>query len=169
DIVFHADIVGAAFTVIKAEGKEVPNETVKEAAEFSAANSKAWAKGLGKISVFCLPREKYVKEAGMAKGTFGARGERMWFRDLELKVAIGVKVEEEAIVVYGPVMSVRKNSEYFVTIKPGFKKSLELARDIKNRIMIKARPEDKYKIDAIPMEDFEKAIPGGMGDVVEFS
>ncbi len=169
DIVFHADIKGAAFTVIKAEGKEVPNETVKEASEFSAANSKAWAKGLGKVSVFCLPREKYAKEAGMPKGTFSARGERMWFRDLELKVAIGVKVEEEAIVVYGPVMSVRKNSDYFVTIKPGFKKSLELARDIKNKIMIKARPEDKYKIDAIPMEDFEKAIPGGMGDVVEFS
>jgi len=169
--IFHADIQGAAFVVVKKDKKrEISDEARKEAAEFAAANSKAWARGLGKIDIFSVPRSQASKPGGLPKGSFVITGEREWYRDVELKVSVGVKVEEnEASVIAGPVMAVRKNSAYFVTIKPGFKKSLELARLIKNKIMIKARPEDRSLIDRIPMEEFEKVIPSGTGEVVEYA
>jgi predicted ribosome quality control (RQC) complex YloA/Tae2 family protein len=168
DVVYHADIPGAAFVVIKAEGKDVPNETMKEAAEFGAANSKAWSRGLGKIDMFCVAREQVSKPGGLPKGSWVVSGERLWFKGLELKQSIGVKMEAGAArVIYGPVMAMRKNSDYFVTIRPGSKKSLELARDIKKALLIKAKPEDKELIEQVLVEDIEKAIPGGLGDIVE--
>ncbi|MBU0899002.1 MAG: NFACT family protein [Nanoarchaeota archaeon] len=174
DLVFHADIVGAAFTVIKADGNQIPVETVKEAAEFAAAHSKAWARGLGTIDVFYVPRTQVSKSPPsgtyLPKGSFMIDGEREWFRDIEVKLAIGIQIDrEENIykVISGPVISVRKNSNYFVTIRPGFKKALDLARTIRNKLLIKCKPEDRVHIETIPLEEFEKMIPGGMGDVVE--
>jgi len=170
DYIFHSDIQGAAFVAIISDGKPVGRDAMKEAAEFAAANSKAWGKGLGKISVFSVQRSQAVKEPGMEKGSYAIRGDRIWFKDQELKLAIGVKVDkkkEEAIVVYGPVMAIRKNGDYFVTIKPGFTRAPQLAQQIKRNILIKARPDDKFLIETIPIEDFEAAIPAGMGDVVD--
>jgi len=175
DVVFHADIQGAAFVVIKSQGIEVTDETKKEAAEFSAANSKAWSRGLGTIDIFSTTRRMVSKTApsgqNLPKGSFMINGEREWFRNLELKLAVGVKVnpdDNEADVVSGPVMATKKNSDYFVTIKPGFKKSLELATAVKNKILIKSRPEHKYLIEKIPLEDIQVRIPSGMGDVVQY-
>jgi predicted ribosome quality control (RQC) complex YloA/Tae2 family protein len=169
DWVFHADIPGAAFVIIRSEGKEVPESTVKEGSEFSAANSKAWSRGLGEVDVFGVKRRQVSKPGGLAKGAWVVSGERVWFRKMALKIAVGVKVEEEgAKVVYGPVMPTKKNTNYFVTVEPGGRISSELARTIKNKILIKANPEHKSRIESVSIEDIEKAIPSGTGDVVEF-
>jgi len=182
DLVFHADIPGAAFVVIKKIGEdlspldieEIPNDTRKEAAEFAAANSKAWSKGLGAVDIFSVPANRVTKTPPsgqyLSKGSFMIEGEREWYRSMELKLCIGIKLDREmgtAHVISGPLMAVRKNSDYFVTIKPGFKKAMELARVIRNRILIKARPEDKYLIEKISMDDIQRVIPAGMGEVVE--
>jgi predicted ribosome quality control (RQC) complex YloA/Tae2 family protein len=174
DIVLHADIQGAAFVVVKTQGLEVPDDTRKEAAEFAAANSKAWSRGLGTVDIFSVPGERVSKTPPsgeyLPKGSFMVHGEREWFRNLELKLAVGVKVEREAGMaraVSGPVMAVRKSSEYFVTLKPGFKKSLELARAIKNKILVKARPDDRFLIEKLPLEDLQVMVPSGMADIVE--
>lgn len=174
DIVFHADIPGAAFVVIKSQGMEVTDVTKREAAEFSAANSKAWSRGLGTIDIFSVPRSKVSKSPPsgqyLPKGSFMVEGEREWYRNLELKLAVGVRVDgeaNEARVVSGPVMAVRKHSDYFITLKPGLRKSLELARLMKNKILVKARPDDRYLIEQVPLEEFQVVVPSGMADVVE--
>ncbi len=169
--IFHADIQGAAFVLIKKDKKrEISDEARKEAAEFAAANSKAWSRGLGKIDIYSVPRSQATKPGGLPKGSFVITGERTWYRDLELKLSVGVKMEkDEAHVTSGPVMAVRKNSTYFVTIKPGFRESGELAKLIKNKILIKASPEDRALIEGVPLEEFEKVIPGGTGEVVDFA
>jgi predicted ribosome quality control (RQC) complex YloA/Tae2 family protein len=170
DWVYHADIPGAAFVVIRGEGKEVPEQTKKEAADFAAANSKAWSRGLGTVDVFCAPRSRVSKPGGMPRGSWVYSGEREWFRKLELKLSVGVKIEgEKSRVICGPVMAVRNRSDYFVTIKPGGRQSLDLARVIKNKILIKAKPEDKPWIEGIDVTEFEKAVPGGTGDIVEYT
>jgi predicted ribosome quality control (RQC) complex YloA/Tae2 family protein len=172
DLVFHADIPGAAFVVIKTQGMDIPDETRKEAAEFSAANSKAWNRGLGTIDIFSVPRSQVTKgDMSLPKGSFLVQGERTWYRNLELKLSVGVRLHREperAEVIAGPVMAVRKNSSYFVTIKPGFKKSLELARTIKNKLLIKSRPEDKVMIENLSLDDFQRVMPAGMGEVTEY-
>lgn len=167
--VFHADIPGAAFVVIKNEkDKKITEITMKEAAEFAAANSKAWARGLGTVDIFSVKRKQLSKpEGSLPKGAFVVSGERIWYRKLELKLSIGVKIMDgEAIVIAGPVMAVRKQTPYFITIQPGFKKAGELVREIKNKILMKAKPEEKYLIEKIKNSEFEKVIPAGMGEIV---
>ena len=177
DLVFHADIHGAAFVVAKKpKDSEISDETKKEAAEFAAAHCKAWGRGRGNVDVYAVKPEQVSKAPpsgqSLPKGSFMIYGEREWFRNVELKLAIGVKIDKEsgeAQVLSGPVMSLRKHADYFVTIKPGFKKSLELSRTIKNKILIKANPEDKFLIEKIPLDEFQKVVPSGMGEVVEYS
>ncbi len=175
DLVFHADIPGAAFVIIKSEGHDIPEETKKEAAEFAAANSKAWARGMGNVDIFSVTPDQVSKTPPsgqyLPKGSFMIHGERVWYRDMELKLSVGVKIDREervAKVMAGPVMSIRKNSDYFVTVRPGFKKSMELAKNIKSKILIKAKPEDKSLIEQIPLDEFQVIIPSGMGDVMEY-
>ena len=170
DVLFHADIHGAAFVLIKNQGKPIDQITIKEASEFSAANSKAWTKNIGSVDVFSFKPEQATKPVHLPKGSFVIEGPREWFKDLELKLSIGVKIDKEkneAKIISGPVMSVRSYSNYFVTIKPGYKESLDLAREIKNKILLKSKPEDKFLIDKIPLEDIQRCIPSGKGDIEE--
>ena len=52
DIVFHAEIVGSPFAVIKTGGKDPGHQTLKEASEFAAAFSRAWREKMGSIDVY---------------------------------------------------------------------------------------------------------------------
>ncbi len=171
DFLFHADIPGAAFVLVKSDGKPIDEVTMKEAAEFSAASSKAWVRGIGNVDVYAFRPEQATKPDGsLGKGSFVIEGQRIWFRGMALRVSIGIKIEREknmVKVISGPVMSVRKHSNYFVTVHPGSNDSLGLAREIKNKIMVKSRPEDRYFIDRIPVGDIQIHIPSGKGDIVE--
>jgi len=174
DLVFHSDIQGAAFVIIKSGGKTVPQETIKEASEFAAAHSKAWAKGLGKVDVFAAKPNQVSKanEQGVnaPKGAFFISGERSWFRDVLIKLAIGVWINREegwAKVIAGPLMPVRKLAKYFVTLRPGFTRPPELAASIKRNLLMKATPDDKFMMEQVPLEDFQGQIPSGQSDMIE--
>lgn len=173
DLVFHSDIEGAPFVVIKSGESEISEYAKKEAAEFAAAYSKAWSAGLVNVDVYAVRPEQVSKQPPtgeyLPKGAFMIYGQREWFRDVELKIAIGVRAEGESFeVVAGPVMPIRKQTKYFVTIKPGEKDASELAKEIKNKILIKASPEDKVWIERISLDDFQKFIPAGKGEIVEY-
>ncbi len=175
DMVFHSEIQGAPFVVIKSGEKDISEDAKKEAAEFAAAYSKAWGSGLATVDVYAVKPEQVSKQPPtgeyLPKGSFMVYGQREWFRDVELKIAIGVKVDkdnESFDVLAGPVMPIRRQTNYFVTIKPGDKEAEELAREMKNKILIKATPEDKVWIEKIPLDEFQKFIPGGKGEIIEY-
>lgn len=175
DMVFHSDIQGAPFVLIKSGEAEISLDAKKEAAEFAAAYSKAWASGLATVDVYAVKPDQVSKQPPtgeyLPKGAFMVYGQREWFRDVELKIAIGVKIDKDSEsfdVLAGPVMPIRKQTSYFITVKPGDKEASELAREMKNKIMIKASPEDKVWLEKIPLDDFQKFIPGGKGEIVEY-
>ncbi len=173
DLVFHSEIQGAPFVVIKSSEKEISEDAKKEAAEFAAAYSKAWSSGLATVDVYSIKPDQVSKQPPtgeyLPKGAFMVYGKREWFRDVELKVAIGVKMENESFdVLAGPVMPIRKQTNYFVTVKPGDKETQDLATEMKNKILIKATPEDKIWIEKIPLDEFQKFIPGGKGEIIEY-
>ncbi len=185
DMVFHTDIQGSAFVVVKTkvpkgtkftglnEGDRIPLEVKKEASEVAAACSKAWSKGLGNIDVYGVSPDQVSKSppsgTSLPKGSFMIYGEREWFRDVEVKMGIGVLVDrkmQKAEAIAGPVMALRTYAKYFVTVKPGDVPSSELAKEIKNRLSYKASPEDRPFIDQIGIDSFQNAIPGATGQLV---
>jgi predicted ribosome quality control (RQC) complex YloA/Tae2 family protein len=185
DLVFHTDIHGSSFVVIKAktekgtkfagvqEGGTLPPEVKKEASEIAAACSNAWSQGLGAIDVYAVKPDQVSKTppsgTSLPKGSFMIYGQREWFHDVEVKMAIGVLVEratQRAEAMAGPVMAVRTYCKYFVTVRPGATPATELAKHVRDRLGYKASPEDRVLIEAIPLESIERLIPSGTGMLV---
>lgn len=116
DIVFHADITGSPFVVIKnPQKKKIPETTIKEAAEFCACYSKAWKIGIQADVYYVLP-EQVKKEAGLQKGSFMVYGKREWLRRLDMSLAIGVF---DGRIIYGPVSAVKSRTKKYIVITFG--------------------------------------------------
>ncbi|HIQ49950.1 MAG TPA: fibronectin-binding domain-containing protein [Nanoarchaeota archaeon] len=169
DIVLHADIHGAPLTIVKAQGRKITPLAVREAAEIAAAYSSAWKLKLGSVDVYWVYPEQVSKTppAGqyLPKGAFMIYGQKNYLRKTEVKISIGVILNEEPKVYAGSVLGARAHCKYFLTIFPGDIPKNELAKKIKLKLMQKALPEDKVLIEAIPDEEFLKVIPGS-GNII---
>lgn len=175
DIAFHADIQGAGLVVVKSAGKPITPEAKREAAEFAAVHSKAWKAGIGNVNVYAVRPEQMGKKDPeghpLPKGAFSLTGEREWFRDIELKLALGARIDRaagKAELIYGPVISVRRHASYFTTIKPGSVEAIELAGMVRKRLLLKSSFEDKPLVEAITPEEIQNAIPSGVGTIIDF-
>ncbi|MBI5635429.1 DUF814 domain-containing protein [Candidatus Micrarchaeota archaeon] len=90
DLFLHADVHGAAATIIK-NGVEASEQARKEAAQFALSYSSAWKAGLKAGDVFAVPKtqvSKYSHGEFVAKGAFMILGKKQWFRNLELKLVL---------------------------------------------------------------------------------
>ncbi len=93
DLFFHADIRGAAATILKG-GAEAGEEEKKEAAAIAACYSKAWGRGLAAVDTYAVRKGQLSKHATggfVGAGGFAISGEREWFRNTKLVLAIGIE------------------------------------------------------------------------------
>ncbi|MEM5777640.1 MAG: NFACT family protein [Candidatus Aenigmatarchaeota archaeon] len=116
DLVFHTDITGSPFVIIKnPDKKKIPETTIREAAEFCACYSKAWKIGIQADVYYILP-EQVKKEGGLPKGSFMIYGKREWIRRIDLLLAIGVY---NGKIIYGPISSVKVKTKKYIVITVG--------------------------------------------------
>lgn len=137
DLVFHTEMAGSPFVVIKTEGKAVGDETIEEAAQFTASFSKAWKAGFPASEVFLVKPEQVSKEANageyMTKGAFMIRGKKD-FIGTKLGIAIG---NYNNSVMVGPLSAIKKHCKNYVVIKQSQdtkSKTSDLAKKIKHKI-----------------------------------
>ena len=142
DIVFHTDMAGSPFFVIKTDGKKPGEKTMNETAQATASYAKAWDKGLTMLEVFYVNPDQVSKEAQsgefMAKGSFMIRGKTNYLQP-ELRIAIGIK---EGEIIGGPVEAVKSNAEKYVGIVPGNEKSSDMAKKIKKELGFEGSLDD---------------------------
>ena len=123
DIVFHTQTPGAPLTVIKTGGEEVPESTLQEVAQFAVSYSSLWKSGQFSGDCYWIKAEQVTKtpESGeyIKKGGFIIRGERNYFKDVPLGVAVGLELKGETRVIGGPVSAVRKHGDYILELTPG--------------------------------------------------
>lgn len=172
DFVFHTDIQGASFTVIKSEGKQITKTAKDEAASFAAAQSKAWARNLGAVDVYGITPKQVIKASpdgiNLPKGSFYIEGERLWYYNTKVEIAIGFWQNPDTgrkEAISGPKSSVKSRTKYYVIIRPGSKDATDLTKEIKAKIVPKAKPDDRKWIDRINSEEIRRLIPGGTGDI----
>ena len=123
DIVFHTQTPGAPLTIVKTTGEEVPESTLREAAQFAVSYSSLWKGGHFSGDCYWVRSEQVTKtpESGeyVRKGAFIIRGERNYFRDVPLSIAVGLELKNETRVIGGPSFAVRKHGDYILEIVPG--------------------------------------------------
>ena len=123
DFVFHTQHPGAPLTVVKSEGKEVPETTLQEAATFAVSHSSLWKGKSASGDCYMVKGDQVSKtpETGeyVPKGSFIIRGERRYFEDVTLELAVGLEFKPETRVIGGPISAVTANGSYICEIAPG--------------------------------------------------
>ena len=154
----HADIHGAPSVVVRTED-ECGEQSLKEAGQFSLCMSKAWAADIGSGAAYWVTPEQVSKtpQAGefLAKGAFVIRGKRNYFKDLELKLAVGeIRYEGIEKLVCAPVESVKAFTGRYVIIMPGKRRKEDVAREI-------------AKLFDWPIDSVVSILPPGPAEIVE--
>ena len=168
DVVFHADIQGAPFVLIKTEGKVPPERTLRESAQLAASYSRAWKEMLTAVDVYWISPQQVDKSPPsgqyLKKGSFMIQGSKNYVRNVPLKIAIGIKIEEgRLVVVGGPPQAISKQTNIYVEMVPGEQKSGKLARRIQHQLARKASKFLQKKISEISLEEIQRFIPLGRG------
>jgi predicted ribosome quality control (RQC) complex YloA/Tae2 family protein len=168
DIVFHAEIVGAPFVLIKTEGKTAPEQTINEAAQLAASYSRGWREMLSAINVYWIHPDQVSKSPpsgqSLPKGSFMIRGTKNFVRGVPLQVAVGVKTDDDAIMVIGgPAGAIAHQTSAYVEIVPGDQKSAQIAKKIRHLLSTKVSEDLKRSVTAVPIEEIQRFIPLGRG------
>ncbi len=169
DIVFHADIVGAPFVLIKTEGKTSTEQSLNEAAQFAASYSRAWKEMLGTVNVFWVNPQQVSKSPPsgqyLKKGAFMIHGTKNYIRNVPLTITIGVQIEDHAQIIGGPPEAISKHTKSYVEIVPGEHKSSQLAKQIRRILAEKTSKDKRKQILEVPLEEIQAFIPSGRGSI----
>jgi predicted ribosome quality control (RQC) complex YloA/Tae2 family protein len=153
DLVFHTDITGSPFVLIKnPDKKEIPEQTIKEAAEFCGSYSKAWKIGVAAVDVYYIKPDQVKKEGGLPTGSFMIYGKREWIRRIPVRIVVGTKDDK---LYFGPESAVKKNVTNFVLVVPGDYTAHEISKEIQKRLKTN-----------INIEKIERIIPYGRGKLI---
>lgn len=172
DPVFHADIAGAPFVVVKTESRIPGDATLREAGEFAAAFSRAWREGAAAVDVYWVKPNQLSKSGPSGEyvphGAFAVSGKRNWLRSVPLRVAVGV-VEEagKAEFVGGPLGAVKAKTNAYVTIAPGDFSGKEFLKQVLQALMAKLSKEQREKIGKVSIEQIREFVPYGKGALVK--
>ncbi|MBI1970278.1 DUF814 domain-containing protein [Candidatus Woesearchaeota archaeon] len=154
DVVFHTDMAGSPFFVVKTNGKKPGQQTLQEVANATFIFSRAFKLGLGTTSVFYVLPGQVSKEPNpgeyLPKGAFVIRGKTTY---LPPSFDLAVGVTEHGAVMAGPASAVKKNCAKQVTLFPGKEKTSDVAKKIKKALgthdldeVIRALPPGSVRI-----------------------
>ena len=171
DAVFHADVAGAPFVVIKAEGKAPSEQALREAGEFAAAFSRAWREGAGSADVYWTKLSQLSKSGPSGEyvphGAFAVSGKRNWMRNVPLKLAIGVIGNGKTSFTGGPVEAVKAKTKAYVTIMPGDLAGKDFLKRILQALMVKLPKEQREKAGKTSVEQVRGFVPYTKGRLVK--
>jgi predicted ribosome quality control (RQC) complex YloA/Tae2 family protein len=170
DSVFHAEITGAPFVVIKAEGRPITDQALKEAGEYAAAFCRAWRENVGSTDVYWVKVDQLSKSGpsgeSVPHGAFFVVGKRNWMRNTSLKTAVGVVVNEEsACFIGGSVDAVCAKAKSYVILVPGDHQGKNLLTMVLKTLMLKLSKEDKEKLGKTSLEQIREFIPYTQGTI----
>jgi predicted ribosome quality control (RQC) complex YloA/Tae2 family protein len=154
DLVFHTELPGSPFFVIKSEGKNPGEETKNETAIATASYSKAWKLGMTFSEVFMVKPDQLSKDISLPKGSFMIKGKKTQFTSV-LEIAIGLL--DSGKVIGGPVESVKSQCKEFAVIKQGKEKASDLAKQIAKKLGIRNKQDDIIRF-----------IPSGTSNIERF-
>lgn len=131
DLVFHTELAGSPFFVVKSNGKPVGNATIQEAAIATAGYSKAWKAGMQSIDVYWVKPDQISKEAKageyLTKGAFIITGKKNF---IPVKVELAIGITAEGRMMGGPSAAIAKNCLKSAKLLQGDNKPSDAAKKI---------------------------------------
>ncbi|MCL4326022.1 MAG: NFACT family protein [Candidatus Thermoplasmatota archaeon] len=135
DLFIHADIHGAAVTIVKSNNTIISEKSIYEACQFSICYSRAWAVKHVSADAFWVTPEQVSKSAPtgeyIAKGSWIIYGNKNYIYKIPLEMAIFIDDFDNSrklkIVPYSYIKNKNEN-EHHIRIYPGDIKKEDFAR-----------------------------------------
>ncbi len=162
DVVFHADLFGSPFYVLK-DGRQQSELEALEVSQATVSFSSGWKTGLGAADAYWVFKDQVssTAESGeyLAKGSFVVRGKKNFVRHAMLQVAVGV--DARGRVVAGPESAVAKACRKYVVLTPHREKASDTAKKVQKELAQAGEEANRYALD-----DIVRALPPGGGKIV---
>lgn len=137
DLIFHTEMPGSPFFVIKTGGK-IPTEiTLQETAEATGAYSRAWKLGIAVVDTYHITPSQVTKTSPegiqLPAGSFYIDGKKIQHQ-VQMKIAVGSLPNGK--IMGGPVSAIKKNCENFIVVSQGSFKSSDVIKQIAKELKI---------------------------------
>ncbi|NIP61738.1 MAG: DUF814 domain-containing protein [Nitrosopumilaceae archaeon] len=169
DLVFHAEVFGSPFFIIK-DGKDCPHSTLDEVAHSTVCFSRAWREGLYGVNSYWINPDQVKKGAPsgqfLPKGSFIIEGTRNYMKVSTLKLGIGLtEYEGDYLIECGSPQPIIKNCFCYAIIEPSGSEMPDLAKKIRGEF------GQRYEgiVKSISIDDFVRALPAGKAHLSEIN
>ncbi len=168
DKVFHAEIFGSPFFVLKDAPEDIPFDTLNEVASATVCFSRAWREAMYGMNAYWINPEQVKKAAPsgqfLSRGSFVLEGHKNFIRVPGLKLAVGILYHDERyIIMSGPPEPVKKICICYAIIEPGGSVMTETAKRLRVEF-IKLQEDIAKQFD---IDDFVRALPAGESHIAE--
>ena len=166
DKIFHAEINGSPFFILKDRSGTLMPLSLEETAQATVCFSRAWQVSGHGLSSFWVKPDQIKKAAptgqSMGKGSFMIYGTRNFIKVASLKLAVGILQEDENfLLVSGPVEPIKKNCLCYVIIEPGGSPISDVAKKIRAEFN---KSDDKFQ-KLFMVDDYVRALPTGSSKI----
>jgi hypothetical protein len=180
DLVFHAEVHGSPFFVVKnvpSNGAEQFKISLLEAAQATVSFSRAWKDGLSVADAYWVFPEQVKKGAPtgqfLPKGSFVIQGKRNFVKGIEIRLALGVIVlEKKYALMCGPQEAVKKKSIAYCVLLPGGNDPTSMAKKFKQEMVgTCSNISEDFKdlleyLKSLSIDEIIKTIPHGQSKIL---
>jgi len=174
DIIFHAEVHGSPFFILKnamalvaaQEGKI--DSSLQQVSQATISFSRAWRDGLSSADAYWVMPEQIKKGAPtgqfLPKGSFVIEGKRNYFKGVEIRLAIGIiQLNGREALVCGPEDAIKKSSIFYAVLLQGGIDPMNIAKKVKSEFV--KISDDNIKIaesiKRVSLDDIIRALPAG--------
>jgi len=166
DKIFHAEINGSPFFILKDTNEDLMPLSLEETAYATVCFSRAWQASAHGLNSFWVKPDQIKKAAptgqSMGKGSFMIYGTRNFIKVASLKLAVGImKEDENFLLVSGPVEPIKKNCLCYVIIEPGGSPISDVAKKIRAEFN---KSDEKFQ-KLFVVDDYVRALPTGSSKI----
>ena len=168
DKVFHAEINGSPFFILKDRNDKIMPLSISETSHATVCFSRAWKEGMYGVNCYWVTPEQVKKAAPsgqtMGKGSFIIEGSRNYNKISTLKLAVGIlHKDENYLLVCGPPEPIKKTYLCYAVIEPG---GIEIA-DMGKKIRANFVGVDEKFAKLFLVDDYVRVLPTGGSKITE--
>jgi len=170
DKIFHAEINGSPFFILKDRSDTLKALSLEETAHATVCFSRAWQTSAHGLNSFWVKPDQVKKAAPsgqtMGKGSFMIYGTRNFIKVSSLKLAVGIlKDDENFLLVCGPPEPIKKKCVCYAIIEPGGSTISDVAKKIRSEFNTNNDVFQKL----FTIDDYVRALPTGGSKMTDSS
>lgn len=174
DIVFHAEIYGSPFFILKnSAGSGEIEKSLHQVAQATVSFSRGWKDGLSSADAYWVKADQIKKGAPtgqfLPKGSFVIEGKRNYIKGVEIRLALGIiqKTNNGYTLFCGPADAIKKRSLIYSILVPGGSDPANIAKKIKSEFVRESGDDNELAgfIKSLSVDEFVRTIPYGKSKI----